>query len=225
MAKNIFKKTAFILAIVCFASGIFWLYASAQEITLIGTILTRGAGQNEEQKIDLKLKNRGGKWQDSVTKTWEIEDAMPDDWPSCRWIRLKNVGNIEAKFLDISLENKNEELGSEESDTLPGSAEGMDEYVEITRLRYGNAWFLRENLKKKLSDSNGNGFIDLDDLEAQGFDNLSPPCIKSQKPSNFACRIKQLSICLRLHLTTPNDYQGDRVISDITFTLTDQPSD
>lgn len=213
MTKSVFKKYIFILPAIFLISGIIGFY-SVEKITFENTAFAKG--KQKIDSIDLKLKNQGGKWQDSVTKTWENKGAMPGDWPSCRWIRLKNVGNVKANFLDISLENKNEELGNEESDTSPGNADGMDKYAEITRLRYGRPGFLSENLKKKLDDFNGNGFIDLDDFENQGFDNLTPPCLK--KP---ACRVKQLSICLRLHSTTPNAYQGDRVISDLTFTLTE----
>lgn len=234
----IFKRIIFILIVICFAAGAFFVYSSSQKINFI-----KSASAQNIEKIVLKLRNNHGRWQDSVTKTWNIQNAMPGQMTPrkdfCRWIQLRNKGNIEAEQLIISLKNTSEELGNEESDTKKGlgGAEGMDEYVEIIKLQYGNWWWQKRNLKKELKDLNGNGFIDLDDFETQGFDNLEPPCIGNyplpkpysmkallewaKKPRKYLCRIKQMSICVRLHPFTPNDYQGDKVASDITFTLTD----
>ncbi len=229
----ILKRIIFIFTAILFISAAFWIYTSAKEIKI--------ALAKEKEEIILKLKNKKGGWQDSVTKTWNIQGAMPGQTEPlndfCRWIQLKNAGNIEAEQLKISLKNTSEDLNDEESDTLPKSAEGMDKYIEITQLKYGNWWLLQEDLKKRLKDLNGNGFIDLDDFEAQGFDGLEPPCLGTypppkpfsmesllewaKNPKKYLCRIKQMSICLRLHPSTPNDYQGDRVITDLTFTLTD----
>ena len=230
---TIFKKIIFILAIICFSTGAFWLYASADTIFLIKTTLTRGSGggENGGSNLLVELKDQDEDWNPvKITETWMIEGAMPGQmspWQDfCKWIRIRNSGNREANRLKISLENTCQEVGYEESDTKPDSAEGMDKYIEIVQFRYGEPGFFGQlfgrNLKEELEDNgdnNGNGFADLDDFEnynnGDGFIDLDPPCLNDK-----FCRIKQISICIRLHPSTPNDYQGDRVESDLTFELT-----
>lgn len=230
---RIFKRIIFIFAVICFSMGAFWLYASADTIVLIRTTLTRGGGNGNGGGIDplvVELKDEDEDWNPvEITETWLIEGAMPGQmspWQDfCKWIRIKNSGTQEANYLTISLKNTCQEVGQEESDTKPYSAEGMDKYIEIVQLRYGDPGFFGQffgrNLKEELENdrnNNGNGFADLDDFEnynnGGGFNDLEPPCL-----NNDSCKIKQMSICIRLHPSTPNDYQGDRVESEISFDL------
>ena len=93
------------------------------------------------------------------------------------------------------------------------TSEGMDEYLEITSLAYDGGEVIDQ-----LTDVNGNGWIDLDDFEQDaegGLDSLSLQDLNSNH---------SFSLEVRLHETTPNEYQGQSCTSLFLFTLNQDAS-
>lgn len=68
------------------------------------------------------------------------------------------------------------------------------------------------NILLLLDDLNGNGWIDLHDLQEQGVDDLSPPL-----PSSMS--VKMLSMDIQFHETAGNDFQEDVLTSEFIFKL------
>lgn len=135
------------------------------------------------------------------------------------------------------------EVGNEESDTSPLSAEGMSQYMKITVLGYkgvvpsGGELLLKSyNLLyqgadapntnqddpatpwDEVDDINGNGFVDLDDFYNQPLLGLwpVPPAGGVSGDGDFSFRMS-----LTFHSDAGNDYQGDRVSFNIAGTLHD----
>lgn len=110
-------------------------------------------------------------------------------------------------YIEISCSNAVHDPLGPESDTEEGKTD-MDWAMEITIMTYNGS-----NLLDELLDNNGNDIKDLDDLEAQGFNNLPPPLPNAVGSYSF-------TMALRFHPTLgDNDYQGDILTTTITFTL------
>lgn len=163
--------------------------------------------------FDLKIRNGDESWKDGVVSTWTMSNMKPGD--TCSGIvGLKREGTISADHLEITCSNSVTDPPGPESDTEEGTTD-MDAAMEITHMRYyDDAWSI--DLLALLNDNNGNGIKDLDDFEAQGFDDLTPPDgatwfemdLRFNPPSGF----------------NPNDYQGDILTTTITFTLNQHSS-
>lgn len=167
--------------------------------TSVGNTFTAGT-------MDLKVKH-DGLWSDGLTATWTMSDMIPGVSTKYGWIMLRNVGSTSIDHVEISVSNECIEAGTEESDTLPSSADGMDEYLEITYL-----WYDGKNLLDTLVDQNGNDFIDLDDFEANPIDDLTPV------PAPNSGGDQTLEMEIIFHSSAPNDYQGD--ICEMTMSIT-----
>ena len=149
--------------------------------------------------LDLKLSDDTPETdQDGVSASFGGTDLAPGDSVSGQ-LRLKNAGTVNGDHAEIAVVNTNSDL------TNP-----LDEVLEITTLDYDSSSVLGQ-----LSDNNSNGWIDLDDLEALGLDNLSLTDLNTNHP---------LDLTVQFRSDAGNDYQGDNVDSDWTITLNQDSS-
>jgi spore coat-associated protein N len=162
--------------------------------------------------LDLKVSDRDEGYVDGVTATWTASDMKPGTIIPPYSMSLQNWGTVAGDHIEISCSNVVTDPDGPESDTEEGTTD-MDWVMEITIMTYNG-----NNLLDNLLDNNGNGIKDLDDFEAQGFDNLPPPLPNAQGSYSF-------TMALRFHPTlADNDYQGDILTTAITFTLNQDSS-
>ena len=121
-------------------------------------------------------------------------------------LSLRNVGTAAASTVDISISNSVIDPPGPESDTEEGTID-MDEVMEVTWMEYEDGAGII-NCLLLFSDVNGNGWKDLDDLE-------NDPIIGLVVPSGTA----RFQLNVKFRPEADNDYQGDTVVSDFTFTL------
>jgi spore coat-associated protein N len=191
----------------------------------IGGVSTMARFRDEESStasvqagtFDLKLADSDegfGENGDSVSGELTLPNAKPGETFSGS-IQLQNTGSVEADHVELGFSYDETESdgpnGSDEGDTKPGSATGMAKQFEVTTLFYD------ENLQNDLSDANGNGRTDIDDLSSPknegALDNLAPA------PSANG-GTKSLSVGFRFaDDPANNDYQGDELTVTITFAL------
>jgi len=164
---------------------------------------------------------------DSVIHTWVMGGMFPgiSEVESQLHLYDKSPGPTPADYAMIHISNVCSEQGAEESDTMPNSADGLDKYLQILTLRYDGSDLLyhtgiddpaTDNNDpatpwNEVDDVNGNGFVDLDDLEAHHIDHLTPV-----PQPNYASG-QMLTMKVRLHESTTNDYQGD--LCDVTMCI------
>lgn len=147
--------------------------------------------------LDLKLSDINEIDQDSVTASWSGSNMVPGGTAVSGTIQFKNSGTIAGNHLEIAATNN----------CIPVD---MDKYLEIISLSYGG-----EDILGSLTYDNGNSWKDLDELEAQGLDNL----LLQDLGVNHS-----FEMSVRLHPDTGNDYQGKSCTSVFTFTLNQNAS-
>lgn len=152
--------------------------------------------------IDLKVRDNDEPWGDSVAATWTSMNMKPgEDLPfTVPLVNLKNVGTLEAGSLEVSAAN-----------SVPGQAgmpaDDMDKFMQITRMDYSDT-IPAMNLLPLISDINGNGWIDLDDLEQGGITGLPVPV-----------GVGDFSMGFRFRPEAGNAFQGMTLVTTVTFTL------
>lgn len=150
--------------------------------------------------LDLKLSDDTPETdQDDVTASFGDTAMAPGDSVPGQ-IRLKNSGTINADHAEVVIANTNSDLDTP-----------LDRVLEITVLNYDTVSVLGQ----LVADPNGNGYADLDDLEAIGLDNLALTDLGTDHP---------LDITVQFRANADNSYQGDSVDSDWTITLNQDAS-
>ncbi|MDI6689522.1 MAG: TasA family protein [Actinomycetota bacterium] len=221
MNLRILKSILIIITILTLVGGATVAYFTDTE-TSTGNTFTAGT-------FDLKVADNNEDYGDGVHETWTMKNMIPGVTTCGGMVLLKNFGSIEADHVEIEVSNDCIEAGNEESDTLPKSAEGMDEYIQITHMEYYGRLLLFTDTDdpdaddddpatpwNEVDDVNGNGFIDLDDFEQKPIDDLKPV----PTPDIGRCFI----MYLKFHKSAPNDYQGDKCDMTMTFTLNQHSS-
>lgn len=194
MKKTLIMSSLAIIAAALLIGGGTYSYFSDSALSG-GNIFTAG-------NIDLKVKDNDQPWGDSVSATWTSTNMKPgDELPfSIPQVEMKNIGSLPASSLDISASN-----------SVPGytgtPADDMDKYMQITRMEYSDT-IPTMDLVTHTSDVNGNGWIDLDDLEQGGITGLPAPV-------GIGC----LSMDLRFRPEAGNAFQGMTLVTSVTLTL------
>jgi hypothetical protein len=182
----------------------------------------------------------GNQLGEGVQNTWVMSNMVPGSVCG-NTINIYDIGDGGTR-VSVSVVNICTDLGTEASDTAPGWAEGMDEYLQIIVLDYTypkEGTLIKVSLLyqdddnptaddddsstlwNELDDLNGNGWVDLDDFENQivdagtgqkGISNLPPP-------PPYRADYTSLRMTIRFHQDASNDYQGDKVEMTMTFTL------
>lgn len=163
--------------------------------TSSGNVFTTGS-------LDLQLSNNGTTFTDNVSATFGGTNMVPNGTPVVGTLTLKNNGTVNASTVGIAVANVITE------GTGPGAVttNPMPKYLRVTALTYGGA----DILPSQTPDSNGNGFVDLEDLQTNGIKGLS---------GIDATLTKALGMSVQLDTTAPNDLQGDSVSTTFTVTM------
>lgn len=163
--------------------------------------------------LDLKMNTF-----DNTTANWTMPNMAPGDLVSAS-IALTNTGTLTADHVEIN------PVANIITDAAPAAANALDKYLQITVAIYnGDDLLSAGNGGKNLNDANGNGWIDLDDLEnavnaGEGgqLDNLSAP-------ASSGGSTKTLALTVKFRTDAPNDLQGDSDTMSMTFTLNQDAS-
>lgn len=156
--------------------------------------------------LDLKLNTL-----DATTANWAMPNMAPGDEVTAS-IALTNTGTLTANHVEIN------PVTNTITDNGTAAAVPIDRYLQITAASYDGDDLLAVP-GKNLVDINGNGWIDLDDLESatnagEGgqLDNLSAPAASGGST-------KTLNLTVKFRTAAPNDLQGDVDAMAMTFTL------
>lgn len=178
---------------------------------------TEASGGNEIAggTLDLTLRDNDEGWRDGVLATWSASNMKPgqeyrfdDDSHS---LLVRNEGSLPATSLDFKVINTVSDPSGPESDTQENTSD-LDVYMEITKMDYWGSAAQPPNgavnLLNYLSDANGNGWKDLDDLEQS-------PIMGQPAPLSMG----ELVLRLRFHPDADNRYQGAALSSDFVITM------
>lgn len=195
--------------------------------------------------FDLGITNGG-------SMEWTISQATPGGQANSdtQDIHLYNSGTIAADHVELDFSHTSHEdddgdgsngYGSgPESDPTDG-ATGMAKYIKVTTLDYQNTAGDSELVyvdndgnpysdpdpdsgesHPPLTDTNSNGFIDLEDLahsdNQDALDDITPVPPTGGSSSDTSSQTT-ISIEVELDSSLPNDYQGDILTTKVTFGL------
>ena len=170
--------------------------------------------------LDLKVSDSDEGFGDGVSGTWTISNAEPGDSVLAD-ATLQNAGSLEADHVEFSVSVYETESdgpnGNDEGDTSPNSADGMAEQFEVTNMTYDGSDVLND-----LSDANGNGIVDIDDLASgndAALDDLTPPPSANGGTESLTLGFRWAHDDEFDNSVSGvnNDYQGDEM--DITVTM------
>lgn len=163
--------------------------------------------------LDLIVSDGDEGFGDGVSGTWTASNMKPGDtvWGN---LSLQNDGSLEADYVELSFDYEETESagpnGSNEADTAPDTADGMAKQFEVITLGYDSG-----NILRNLSDANGNGRVDVDDLVASenagAMDGLTAPPAANGGTEALVLELKFVDE------PSNNRYQGDTL--DITVTM------
>jgi hypothetical protein len=151
--------------------------------------------------LDLKTNNADG-----VSRTLYALSMSPGDSAASEPVMLKNTGNVDGATLDIVFSYVKSD-GS--PNTIPKSADQTAAVLQVTSLAYGVT-----NLLAILVDTNGNGYIDVQDLK--GAANITALTNLSGLAAGAS---KNFNISVRLWSGTGSEFQADGISLTITFFL------
>lgn len=157
--------------------------------------------------LDLKLSDDDESDKDDISATWVANNMAPGDSVSGSFY-LENTGTVAGDHIEITTSN-----------TVSDEPWDMDKQLEIVQMKYdkdGNHVFdPADDILTMVSDANGNGYPDLDDLESVTLDNLALTDLNNYH--EFFMEVK-------LHENAGNEYQGDQVTTTFTITLNQHAS-
>lgn len=193
--------------------------------------------------IDLYLTDLGA----SADGQWYVTDWKPGEYPESGEIRIVNIGcnkgdHLEFEFVTTLYEDNNGDIGDgttpgPEPDTDPDpntGADSFDENIKIKEMYFeywenaveGNADYLifeydptALGISYGLSDDNLNGYMDLEDLENTGMDNVPPPEIDTSTAPPPNINLLEFYFTAYFNPNAGNDLQGDICLLDVIVTL------
>ena len=186
MNTRILLSVLIIVAVVAGVSAVTFAFFSDQG-TSNDNVFAAGT-------LDLKLSDDTPQTdQDDVTASFGGTNMVPGDTATGQ-LRLKNSGTHVANHAEVAVVNTNSDL-----------VNPLDKVLELTTLNYDTVSVLSQ-----VADANSNGWVDLDDLEASGLDNLALTNLATNHP---------LDLTVTFRSGAGNEFQGDSVDSDWTITL------
>ena len=144
---------------------------------------------------------------DGVTRTLYATDMSPGATVGPSNITLKNVGTVNGAKLDIVFSYA-ESDGS--PNTVNKTADQTAAVIQILTLEYDGHNLLDTSFNPHVTDINGNGYIDIEDLKNADLTGLSG--LDTGVSKNF-------DISVQLRNTTGSDFQADGINMTMTFTL------
>jgi predicted ribosomally synthesized peptide with SipW-like signal peptide len=152
--------------------------------------------------LELKTDNLDG-----VTQTLYATGMSPGATVGPSNITLKNVGTVNGATLDIVF-SYTESDGS--PNTINETADQTAAVIQVLTLEYDGHNLLDTSFTPHVTDTNGNGYIDIYDLKNANLTGL--PGLDAGVSKNF-------DISVRLKSDIGNDFQGDGITITMTFTL------
>lgn len=189
MNRSILLSLISIFAVVGLVGGLAIAYFSDQGTSNNNVF---GAGT-----LDLQLSDDTTETdQDNVTASFGGSNLSPGNCTTTSQLRVKNAGNVAGNHIEIAVVNNVTDVGTD-------SPLDVDAFLRLDIFNYGGNPI-------SVANTNGNGFVDLDDLENNGVDNLA----LTDTGTNHNI---DLRVCL--DSSAENAVQGDSVDSDWTITL------
>jgi spore coat-associated protein N len=146
----------------------------------------------------LKLTDNNETAQDNVTASFGRSGLLPGDSVTGT-LEFQNTGTVAGDHIEIDVGNTNSEP------LVP-----LDRKLQITALTYDGGSILAQ-----VTDTNGNGYPDLGDLDTLGLDNLALTDRNT---------LHTLSMTVQFRDDAGDEYQGDTVSSSWTVTLNQHPT-
>jgi hypothetical protein len=134
-----------------------------------------------------------------VTGTLSAPNLKPGRTVGPSTITLQNVGSIAASSLNVSISYVKDDVG-----TNSVTADQVASVLQITTLSYNYV-----SLLSSIPDSNGNGYVDLQDLKN------NPLTLSGLNPSASA----PFTIAVQMRSGTSSSYCGAGINVTITFVL------
>lgn len=213
MNKRVLMSVLIIAVAICLVAAATMAYFSDTE-TSSGNTFAAGT-------LDLKVADDNEGYGDGVTATWVMSNMMPGVSSVTNTMSLQNSGSIAADHLEIAFSHQIDEVTNPvESDTNPNSLPGdMAKWLEIISSTYNGV-----NLMTTLTDANGNGWLDLEDVTLSPNTDVGGPLDDLPAPlaNNVGTRSFAMSLFFRPEAT--NDIQGDILITTVTFILNQHAS-
>jgi spore coat-associated protein N len=187
--------------------------------TSTGNTITAGT-------LDLKLADFGEGARDGVHSTWTMTNMAPGVSRTSSWyVDLFNSGSIGGGHVEINFHNEIDEGTYIESETNEhNSASDMAQWLQVMAITYTGASFTAFP-DDGFVNTNDTPFIDLDDLanslNAAILDNLMAPLPYSTVDSSGKT---VLTMDVKFNSGAGNDFQGDTLITTVTFTLNQDAS-
>jgi predicted ribosomally synthesized peptide with SipW-like signal peptide len=166
--------------------------------------------------LDLKLSDDDQTDLDTVTVTWAGNGMLPGGAGVAATLNLKNVGSPAADHVHFSLANN---ITEDESLAGAGDSDPITNYLQVTSLTYDGTDILNFNL---IPDDNGNGYIDLADMEAAGQIGASTGLLTDDPPKLALDDLNNdhsLVMTVALNSDSPDENQGDLNTMAVTATL------
>ena len=187
----------------------------------------------ESGTMDLKINDADpDEWTDGVTATWFLSNMQPGD-AKMGSVLMKNNGNLDADHLEITCDyTVTEELPRLESDTDWDTNLNPDSFAKemiIVEAEYNNGKridLLTGNVQQmvpsleynnplwKMNDANGDGLITIYEFMMDDLNNLPAP---NGHQYTFYMKVK-------FDENANNDFQGDTLNLEVTFTLNQDSS-
>ena len=152
--------------------------------------------------LDLKTNNANG-----VSQTLYATSMSPGATVVSPTITLRNAGTTNGSTLDIA-------FSYVENDTSPNSvdktADEVAAVIEVKTLEYDTHSLLDPLFTPHVTDINGNGYLDIQDLKNSSLTGLGG--INAGDPKSF-------NISIQLKTGTGSDFRADGITITMTFTL------
>lgn len=122
-------------------------------------------------------------------------------------LAIKNCGTNASEYFGLSLSYEFKDYAAD------STAEGFLSNISIEELKIGkDGDLVYTNLLSKVTDTNGNGYIDLYDLSSNPISTDYSIAPNGQETHYFYIRVKFIE-------SAGNEYQGDRVNLTFTFSM------
>lgn len=166
--------------------------------------------------LDLKLSDDDEADLDTVALTWAGDDMLPGGTGATATLNLKNVGSPAADHVHFSVANN---ITEDESLAGADDSDPITNHMQVTSLTYDGTNILNMNL---IPDDNGNGYIDLADMEAAGQIGMSTGLLTDNPPKLVLDDLETdhpLVMTVALNSDSPDENQGDLNTLAVTATL------
>jgi len=149
---------------------------------------------------------------DTVDRTWEMTNMVPGITQVTNWIMLQETGTLNGNHIEISFSNSIEP-------SPPLIPQDMAEWLEITSWQYNYSDLFVNLTSIPGWDVNGNGFLDLDDVERSAAINAPGGPLDNLSAPRTVGGYSNMHMTIKFNSGATNDVQGATLTLVVTFTL------